>query len=291
MTLISVLIALLLERFLGSLDDWRRFGWFDRYSAWLRERFGHRAFMSGPAGVLLVLAGPVLVVVLAVLLLHGAWLGLLELAFGVVVLLYALGPRDLDDEVQGYVEAGAMNDAERQRHHAAALLDGEVPEDDVERTRSLAQGVFVQANARLFAVLFWFVVLGPVGAALYRLGALACRGEADEFRGTAQRLVGLLDWIPVRLTALGYALVGGFEPALRALRRHFLSDLQTLPDSNRSLLVEAGSESLGLERMLEDAREDGGLDEIVNTAGNLVLRTLVVFVTVLALLTLGGWTS
>jgi cobalamin biosynthesis protein CobD/CbiB len=92
----------------------------------------------------------------------------------------------------------------------------------------------IDAYRQVFAVLFWFVVLpGPLGAVLYRAAVLL----ADEWRGpvpgvaptpqvlaraefghAAQLVLACLDWIPVRLTALSFAVVGDFEDAVACWR-------------------------------------------------------------------------
>src|SRR4029078_1389132 len=87
-----------------------------------------------------------------------------------------------------------------------------------------------ESYRRVFATLFWFTLLpGPAGAVLYRAAALLAehwrgdtRGEdvtpiakaREAFGRPARRVLWLLDWIPVRLTALSFAVVGDFEDAV-----------------------------------------------------------------------------
>ena len=88
------------------------------------------------------------------------------------MLFYAWGPRDLDLDVDAIVNA---RDADARRAAAATLWP------DGARRRidggALVEAVFRNALRRWFGVLFWFLLLGPVGALLYRLTALAREGE------------------------------------------------------------------------------------------------------------------
>src|SRR5438876_957694 len=78
------------------------------------------------------------------------------------------------------------------------------------------------AHHGTFAPLFWCLVLpGPLGLVLYPLALRAARSwehlvERDErdFGWFAARAFHVIDWIPQRLTAFVFAIVGDFEDAL-----------------------------------------------------------------------------
>lgn len=289
MSLITVLLGVFLEHFVGYLDDFRKADWFRRYVQWLGARIGGLA--EGPLGVFLALAGPLALLWLVVGLIDGVMLGLLEIVLGVVVLLYCFGPKDLEAEVDAFVEAHAMGDAERLRRVAADLAGEPLPEEPVARARAVARGIFSEAHGRTFAVLFWFIVLGPLGAALYRLARWL--GEPDmgpeSMRTAARRWVAILDWAPARLTALSYALTGRFEEGLTILRGHLFPGWEGLADSNQSLLREVGAQSINLDEALGEELDATDLSLLAESAMNLLTRSLVVWVTALALLTIGGW--
>lgn len=291
MTLITVLLSLVLERFVGYLDEFRQLGWFRQYGAWLRGKLGDIA--DGVTGVVLILIGPAILVWGVAELLDDVMLGLLEIVFGVVVLIYTLGPRDLHQDVEAYIEAGAVEDEERLKHAGESLTGTPLPDDPAERLRAVVGSIFIEANSRVLAVLFWFVVLGPLGAAVYRLShELVKNAEEDSaLKAAAQTWLGLADWIPARLTALFYALTGHFEDTLAVLRRYLVTSLADMPAGNRDLLREAGKESVELEGALEEELDATQVSVILSTATNMVMRTLVLAVTVLAIATLGGWAS
>ncbi|MGA7801030.1 MAG: regulatory signaling modulator protein AmpE [Gammaproteobacteria bacterium] len=287
MTLISVLVALLVERFLGHLQDLRRFDAFVDLSGWLRQRFFQSRPWDGPLGVLLVLAVPVLI---TGLLQHwlSSWLfGLPELAFAIAVLVYCLGPRDLAADAEAYQEAAGGADESLVFRAADRLLDGQLPQSG-DREGAAVGGVFSQSNSRVFAVLFWFMVLGPMGAVLYRCATvLRAQGSAEdgEFQNVAVRFQSLLGWPSAWLAGLGFAVSGDFEGALAGLREGRSSRLERFFDPTAGVLVDAGRGALGLEA---DSPVDGST---VGLAMGLVWRTLGVWVFLLALFTLAGWAA
>lgn len=296
MTLIAVLVALFFERFVGTLDDLREFGWLHRYAEWWRGRWGRTGTLEGVVGLLLVLAGPILLVALVLMVFEGVMLGLFELLAGIVILLFCLGPRDLDEAVESWAEAVAAGDDERVERESATLLQCEMPAEPGERAKAMGRAIFFEANRRLFAVIFWFIVLGPVGAILYRLSSLLeapREGEATDFHRAAHRLAAILDWLPARLTALGYALCGSFDHAFAVLRRELVTK-EVSTAQNRELLAESGAEAMRLDERPAGCGEAGEGAEpdytaIPAAAMRLVLRVLIVYITALSLMTIGGW--
>jgi AmpE protein len=223
--------------------------------------------------------------------LHGA----LYLTVAVVVLYLSLGPRDLKVEVGDYCAAAAQGGA------AAASAAAEILESDAGQRRgpglaSVGEAVFVQANNRLFGVLFWFALLGPLGALSFRVTDLMRRealaraarsdapAEAAAVRSLCQRLHGVLAFVPARLLALTYGVAGSFEESFSGWRRYLAAESDHFFDANDRLLVHAGRGALG-------AGWDGADGEPgrARAALALVEASLFVWLVVLALLTLVAW--
>lgn len=96
---------------------------------------------------------------------------------------------------------------------------------------TLTQGVLA-AHRHVFGVVVSFVLLawiglGPAGAVVYRLGQHVMRrwqegaisGPSPELQAVASRAWVWLDWLPSRITALAFAVVGHFEEALANWRQ------------------------------------------------------------------------
>lgn len=290
MSFLAILISLLAERFLGSMEELRRFDAFADFSRWVRRHLPEHDLWDGAAGVVLVLAPPVAAVALVDSLLASLLL-LLALIFAVVVLVYSLGPRDLEAEVEACADAMTRGDDESARWYAGDLLEREPPEEPADFTRSVVEAVFVQTNERILAVLLWFVLLGPTGAILYRLTVLlkdSTRGEESGFAAAVERLHHILAWPAARVAALGYALSGSFVGGIE----HWRDRAARWDDHNDEILVTVGMGALHLPASAEAADEKSPLrsgPEPVRDALGLVRRAVLIWLTVLALMTLAGW--
>ena len=97
----------------------------------------------------------------------------------------------------------------------------------------------VQVNNQLFAVLFWYVFLGPLAALAYRLISLA--REQARVVELATKFNNLLDWVPARMTSLLYLLVGNFQMGILKYNQLLI----TTPDNNEVLLGDCGIQALG----------------------------------------------
>lgn len=78
--------------------------------------------------------------------------------------------------------------------------------------------------SELFAVIFWYFLLGPVAALSYRLLALAAEhGKSPALVERAAQLRHAFDWLPVRLLAASFALVGNFVAVSRVMLHELLN--------------------------------------------------------------------
>ncbi len=218
MTFLAVLGALIAERYLLRLQHLRSADWFSAYFDWHQSLPIPASWRSGAVGYAGLLLAPVGLTLLGEHLLSGWIAGIPELVFGVLVLLYTLGPHDLDTEVKALVAARQRGDQAAAQALAADLSIG--PGDD--STEALCHGILIRANRRIFAVLLWFLLLGPAGAMLYRFSRHIERLARDRARAALLAPTGialrLLDWLPCRITAFGYGLGGCFPGALAGWR-------------------------------------------------------------------------
>lgn len=300
MKLIAILLVLATEEKWRSFRTLRPFHALVEFAGRLRARFGERAWFNGPGGVVLTIAPGVAGVVLfqAALDAVDGFIGwLVGLAFAIVVLVACIGRRGADEEIDGYRDAVARGDNEGAFMHVRELLPGAAPENPVELHRQVLEMMLVRNHERLLAVLFWFVVLGPVGAVLYRSSAQlkAVMHAAEQYdigyQEAVLRLQGFLDWIPVRITALCQALVGSFSDAL-AEWRIGAAMAPDLYSGNRAVLVGSGLGSLRLhERVVADPAEPVAFDHTLADTRALIYRMAIIWVTVFAALTVVGWLS
>jgi membrane protein required for beta-lactamase induction len=228
--------------------------------------------------------------------LGGHLLGLPQLAFAAFVLLLSFGPRDLRDEIDDYLLALERGDREEASRRSKELLEADAAGRGAGLRTALEEAIFVQANNRIFGVVFWFMVLGPAGAWLFRVSDLLRRRAAFEaarsgvdvlsFGGALAILHGLLAWIPARLAAGTYALAGSFEDAVGNWRTAVDRAAENVLDRNDDLLARVGRASLqpslaGLPPESLDAATARG-------AWRIVSRSTWIWLAVIALLVLAG---
>lgn len=298
MKLIAILVAMASEGFWKSFGMLQRFQGLVGYACWLQARWGDRGWFNGPMGVLFAVAPGVIVVALIQSWFAGGLLGwLLALAFSIAVLVFCIGVRGLNDHVQEYLRALERGDPEGAYLYVREILGGREPADANDMNRMLVETVLVRNNERLLAILFWFVILGPVGAVLYR-STTQLKGVAradgprfgDDYLETVLRLQAILDWIPVRITALCYAVIGSFVDAVHRWRAGPEGGEVDMYTANRSVLIGAGTGALQLPEAGSGREIDTAeLREQVLDVQALVRRTVVTWLTVFALLTIVGW--
>jgi adenosylcobinamide-phosphate synthase len=238
------------------------------------------------------------------------------LSMDVAVLYFAFGFRQFSHpltRIQAALESGDVNGAralltELKRRTDPTFRAGDLAPGEIAR-QAIDIGL-LEAHRHVFGVLFWFVVLpGPVGAVVYRLAEFLARrwnprqpaGGAplpvDRFGQFAAAAFRLIDWVPARLTALGFAIVGDFEGAVYCWRR-IAAAAPAQPVTARTLILGAAGGALGF-RVLgesesarffdEPGQEGAGLSEpdpgAMRSAVGLVWRALVLWMILLALLT------
>lgn len=288
MNLFALLLGLAIERLLTHLFHLREFRWLDpvldRACEKLQDR-GGPVVMLGVVLLALLLAAPVALVSLA---LGDALFYLPAFVFAVGVLLFSLGPRDLKEEVDEYCTAADAGDAESTRRVAKELLEVDPPEDAGERAKLVERAIFVQANNRIFGVAFWFIVLGPLGAWLFRVLDLLRRrvayrhADSPSLDRGVRKVHAIVAWIPARLLAGGYALAGSFEDAIADWRGYYQNCAPRMFDVNNDVLSCAGMGAAGRAAESVAVTPSAG----ARAAMSLVARTLWLWCAVIAVLTL-----
>lgn len=278
MALISIIIGLLFDRAFRHLHDLRDLSWFEYYTNAV-TRYIHT---NGVVQIIAVLSIPILTITVIQYLLSGFMLGFPYLLFGVLVFAYSLGPACLGSDIEYYLDARRLGDEDEALHYAGALTERAASIAPDQQTSDVTRAILHVANERIFAVIFWFVIFGPAGALLYRLTTQLSKqdGLNDSLAAVAILFQAILTWVPARMLALGYALTGHFDGALQAYRnRPYESDLAL---DNYDVLVNTGMGAL---------RDQEATDEIssIISAKDLVMRSILIWIAVLALLTLGGW--
>lgn len=226
MNFLLVLVALALEFGVPALGQQRPSGWCAAWAHWLSAQCRGLPWWRGwPAALMIVLVPAfVLELALPVLFSFGRLVGNGASLF---VLVMCLGPSSLVREIEDYRRSLLRDGAPPAEGESAfsVTLEGVdlgPPEDDpafAAARRELA-ALAVSAERGWFAPVFWFFVLGPVGAVLHRLCAALERSPAlhTEVTRAIQVMHELLAFVPARITALNLGVAGTLVPVLEDLR-------------------------------------------------------------------------
>jgi AmpE protein len=241
---------------------------------------------------LLFLLLPLVPVALLLLIAEGRLMGLLTLGLHFLLLMYCLPRVNIDALIDEYLQRWDRGNFEAAYLYTEQVAPGVFDESFTDYARMNArftEFVLVCSFRRIFAVLFWYILLGPLGALFYtmlqqmiRSGILLPTGHAET---VVNRLLAILEWVPVRMVALAFALAGDFVAAFRALKTRLFDELDA--DAGLQLLQEcAVAAMLPYERGSQDVDFADRAAADLREMRGLLMRTNVVWVVVLALIIL-----
>lgn len=248
---ISILLAVAIDFWLGEPHNaYHPLVMFGRWVAAVEKRLlnsrqpAFRQQLAGFVAVLIALSPGVLC-----LLVLRSWPPL-QTVVDILVLYFCIAARSLQQHALAVHSALLDNDLPLARQQVGRIVSRQtesMTEADVRR--AAIESVLENGADAVFAPLFWFVVLGPFGALLYRFSNTldAMWGYKNQrylyFGWAAARFDDLLNWLPARLTALSYALLGNTAQAINAWR----TQAHLLDSPNAGPVMTAGGGALTLQ--------------------------------------------
>jgi len=262
MIFLSLLVVLMLVQWWGSGAPLQHDRWFLNWLDWLQSRRFIRAISGAHLllGILLPCAVLALLVAFVADFLSPNWLFFVY----VPVLLYSLGRGNFSAEVNAYISASERGDnvmatrlSDNMRGGAEQVGDELQLESWPELHEQTLRIISYRGFERMFAVLFWFFILGAVGALMYRLSVIYRERASIE---TDQKLgikwLWLLEWPVVRLMGLTWAMVGNFESCYRCWQNR----LMDISRSSMAFLNTSLRGALGVDDLLTET--DVGVSDL-----------------------------
>jgi len=288
MTIIAILFAFALCHFVRELGQVRKHQWLSGWITRADDLFGKLPGWSGLVGFLIILFLPLLGLGLLNQLVVTAFGNLGVFLLAIAILVYTFGPRDLDTQVADII---GCEDDDEQEEKLGALLRGDVPEDRETCRAKTVEAVFNESLHRWFGVIFWFAVLGVVGAFLYRMvDWLACEqsGLSSEHKQFFVRTRQVLDWPTAQLMTLSLAIATDFDSVFVAWKQYHDEQGHGLFEGTNGFLLASARQIV----LSGHAAQDGYADQLdgplatLKQSMDLVWRVLGVWMTVLAILLL-----
>ncbi|MEW6165853.1 MAG: adenosylcobinamide-phosphate synthase CbiB [Pseudomonadota bacterium] len=220
-TPLTALAGVLLDRLLGEPRRWHPLVGFGRLAD-AAERALRAGTPGHPLGNRLRGLAAWLLLVLPFVAL-AAWFA--HPVFDALLLWLALGGRSLGEHARAIAAPLAAGDLPGARQAVGMIVSRDTTQlDETGVATAAVESVLENGNDAVFGALFWFCVAGGAGAVLFRLANTldAMWGYKDarrvHFGWAAARLDDLLNFVPARLTALTYALLGSTQNALACWR-------------------------------------------------------------------------
>lgn len=300
MSFLSIFFALLLEQArplaqLNPVHNANR-GWV----RWVVMNFDAGKRHGGLVWVIAVLLPAALAVAIYWALLNSVgWI--FATLWNIAVLYVTLGFRQFSHHFTQIRDALYAGDEVLARQKLAQWMRidaADLPRSEI--VRHVIECSVLSAHRHVFGVLAWYCVLavlglGPAGAVIYRVSEYMSRWVnrplrlestpiSDSLKMYCVRSWYYIDWLPARMTAVGFAFVGSFEEAVESWRRH---DARA-PADNDGLLIAATAGAVNVQLGEGNDATPGEAPQMshLRAVVGLVWRTVVMWMVILALLTL-----
>jgi membrane protein required for beta-lactamase induction len=254
----SLIIVLVLDRILPVLQSYRKNLPLSRYFHWVEKNFLFKRLPPRLTPLVLILPAILLVALMSVFF----KVGLLAFLFYTFVAFLCLEPQVLNEDVDTWLR--------------------ELARDDTIATQS-TDVLFSRANRSLYTVIFWLVTVGPIMAVAYRIFEKLCSERnlptSETWKSDVTKVVAWLEWFPALISSFLFLIVGNFDAGLTQTRKMPLFDAN-LPSLNESRLQQVGKAAL----RNNDSEDIQHKDEFIRQSRGLLLRTLVLWLALAALL-------
>jgi cobalamin biosynthesis protein CobD/CbiB len=237
------------------------YGSFERYATMLERELNAGQHHHGVIAWILAV-GPIALVTVAVYYALHAVNPFLAWVWNIAILYLTMGFRQFSHYFTEILHALREQDIERAREFLARWRGESAAElSAAEVARVAIELALVGSHRYVFGPIAWFIVAGPAGPIVYRASALLADKwgrrrdpEFGDFGMFSQKVFYGLDWLPARLTAASFAVVGNFEDAIYCWR----TQARAWARGAHGVILAAGGGALGV-RLGNAIHQDGAL--------------------------------
>jgi adenosylcobinamide-phosphate synthase len=247
---IMMAAGVLLDWLLGEASRFHPLVGFGKFAGKIEGLLNRKGGLTlrGVAGWMIAVV-PLVVLSIAVIHLAAQLHWMFAAALHVILLYFCIGLRSLRDHIIPIAEALASSDLAEARKLTSRIVSRDTGRaGGCDLAKAAVESTLENGNDAVFGTLFWFAVAGGPGALLFRLANTldAMWGYRNPrfiaFGWMAARTDDVLNWIPARLTALSYGVLGD----TRRARECWMTQAAAWPSPNAGPVMSAGAGSLGL---------------------------------------------
>ena len=223
---ILVLLGVLLDMRLGEATRWHPLVGFGNLAIRTEKKLnaGNHRFLRGSFAWLLIVL-PFVALTWTLIFLLAQFDMLIAFSVHALLLYFCLGLRSLRDHILPIACALMDDDLPQARTLTARIVSRDTTQaEESDLAKAGVESLLENGNDAVFGTLFWFVIAGGPGAVLFRLANTldAMWGyrtpRFNDFGCAAARIDDALNFIPARLTALSYVLLGNTRLAWQCWR-------------------------------------------------------------------------
>lgn len=281
MILISIIIALIIERLGARAQHWQADFYLQNYHSKTKSWTRSGGILGTHLGIMIWLVLPALAVALIY---NFSDFAVWQFAVNICILLICFGCAKYRKLYKGYLNALTRGDNE-----AASLYAWQMGQDKLEDEpggETFGQTLSWINFQHYCGVIFWFVALGAPGAVLYAAVRQVVHWqheqEAPPMQHVSEQLCRLfywLNWIPARIASFGFLIIGNFTKGTSTWLKHVL-DFKT---TNRKIVTTTALAAEQIEQQFL------GCTFEASCMMRLVKRNILFYLVIIAILTLFGW--
>jgi len=204
-----------------------------------------------------------------------------------IILVYCLKPNEYNEKMEdikfSVEHEKDIPEDERLKYLMASISEKKSNDDITEITNNL----FYNSTRSIFTVLFWFLVLGPAGCLGYIVLDYFIYGNDIRIDQKSKKkleiIFGLIEYIPARLSAFSFAIVGNFENSLNAWK-----NLKSNVDLHKENIVLVNTIGLSSFEIIGNNEQDTILEKI-SYIQTIISRSLLAWLSFAMLLIIGGF--
>ena len=248
----------------------------EKYKEYFKEYFNNKYALYLFFAVLVFILINI-ILLLVDLILHPFFSFLINL----IILVYCLRPGEFNRIID---EVKLLDDVKKSKNFEIKRMNYILADNLYSSADDKRSIIFYSSTRNIFNVLFWFLILGPAGALAYISIDFMVNGSMKidaQSKKKLKQVIGIIEFIPIHLTLLSFALVDDFETC----KKHWqsISKKKDLYLSNIDLIT-----TIGLNLVIRN--DDLNNDEFFYTNAQIIIfRALLAWLSIIVLLIFGGF--